>query len=186
MGRIEPKAFVLRDGRSGIIRTAQECDGSQVLSHIDSVLAEAEYTVTTLDDDSEDYTIEKITEWIKKHAENEGHLIAVAEIGGRIVGSVDFHNGQRKRIEHVGSLAIIVHKDYRRLGVGQALMESVIEWAAEQQVIEKIGLGVFSNNVRAINLYKKLGFIEEGRRVKEIKIGPDNYIDSILMYKMVR
>lgn len=65
-------------------------------------------------------------------------------------------------------------------------MDAPIEWASAHPVIEKIGLGVFSNNAGAINLYKKLGFVEEGRRVREIKIGTDDYVDSILMYKLVK
>ena len=186
MSKIEAKELVLKDGRKGIIRTAEEADAEKVLKQIESVLAEAEYTITTLDNDREDYTIEKINERIKKHIENEGNLFVVAEIDEQIVASANLHNGVRKRIEHVGTVAITVVRDFRGLGVGKTLMETVIEWASDHPIIEKIGLGVFSNNVGAINLYKKSGFVEEGRKVKEIKIGPDNYVDSILMYKFVK
>ena len=65
-------------------------------------------------------------------------------------------------------------------------METVIEWASEHRLIEKIGLGVFANNITAINLYKKLGFVEEGRKIREIKIGPNRYVDSVLMYKFIK
>ncbi len=30
-----------------------------------------------------------------------------------------------------------------------------------------------------------MGFIEEGRKIKEIKLSENEYIDDILMYKMV-
>lgn len=110
----------------------------------------------------------------------------VAEVDGEIVGSADLHNGERRRIQHVATVGITVLKEFRSLSVGKALMDTLIKWASKHPVIEKIGLGVFSNNAGAINLYKKLGFIEEGRKVKEIKINPDSYVDSILMNKFVK
>jgi RimJ/RimL family protein N-acetyltransferase len=186
MGRIEPKEVVLKDGRKGIIRTAEQADTEKVLNQIISVLKEAEYTVTTYPEDKADFTVEKETKWVKDHMEEEGKLLVVAEIDGEIVGSADLHNGERRRIQHVATVGITVLKNFRRLGIGKALMETLIEWASDHPVIEKIALGVFANNTGAISLYKKLGFVEEGRKVKEIKIAPDNYVDSILMYKFIK
>lgn len=185
MSRIEPKEIVLKDGRKGIIRTAEECDAGQMLKQRESILADAEYLVTTLDDDMKDYTLEKQKERILKHIEGEGKLFILAEVDGQIVASADLRNGERKRIQHIGTFGIIVIKDFRNIGIGKALIQTVIDWGQNNSIIEKIGLGVFANNSRAINLYKKFDFVEEGRRIKEVKIGPDNYIDSILMYKLV-
>lgn len=186
MGRIEPKEFVLKDGKNGIIRTAEETDTEKVLKQIVSVLEEAEFTVTTYPEDGADFTVEKEREWVKNHIEESGALLVIAEVNGEIVGSANLHNGQRRRIQHVADAAITVLKEFRSLGIGKALMDALIEWATEHPVIEKISLGVFSNNAGAINLYKKLGFVEEGRKVKEIKIDHDCYIDSILMNKFVK
>ena len=186
MSKIEPRELALKDGRKGVIRTAMESDAEKVLKQIISVLEETEYLVTTYPEDGVDFTVEKEKEWVKKHMEGDGKLFVVAEIDGLVVGSAGLHNGERKRIQHVATAGITVLKDFRCLGVGKALMETVIKWASEHLVIEKIGLGVFSNNTRAINLYEKLGFVEEGRRVKEIKMDTDNYVDSILMYKFVK
>ena len=186
MGRIEAREFVLKNGRRCIIRTAEEADTEKVLKQIISVLEEAEYTITTYPEDRADFTVEKEKEWVKKHLDGNSKLLVVAEIDGQIVGSADLHNGERKRIQHVGTVGITVLKEFRSLGVGKALMDALIEWATEHPIIEKIALGVFANNIGAVNLYKKLGFVEEGRKVKEIKIAPDDYIDSILMYKFVK
>jgi ribosomal protein S18 acetylase RimI-like enzyme len=38
---------------------------------------------------------------------------------------------------------------------------------------------------KAMGLYRKLGFVEEGRRPRELKLGPEHYIDEILMYRFV-
>jgi RimJ/RimL family protein N-acetyltransferase len=52
-------------------------------------------------------------------------------------------------------------------------------------LIEKIGLSVFATNLDAIRLYKRLGFVEEGRQPREIKLGPGEYADNVLMYRFV-
>ena len=65
-------------------------------------------------------------------------------------------------------------------------MQTIMDWATEHPVIEKVALGVFANHTIAINLYKDLGFVEEGRKIKEFKIGPSEYVDSIIMHKFVK
>jgi RimJ/RimL family protein N-acetyltransferase len=186
MSTIEPKEYTLKDGGKVLIRSAEENDVEQLLIQLTSVFEEAEYTATTYPEDSADFTVEKEREWIKKFIDGDNNLLVVAEFDGQIVGSADLRNGQRKRIQHVATFGISVLKNFRDLGVGKALMDTLIHWATDHPVIEKVALGVFSNNARAVNLYKKLGFIEEGRKIKEIKISPDKYVDSILMYKFVK
>ncbi|MDA1761002.1 GNAT family N-acetyltransferase [Bacillus cereus] len=51
------------------------------------------------------------------------------------------------------------------MGIGSKLLSHFIEWAKEQEGLEKICMDVFSNNERTINLYKRLGFKEEGRKI---------------------
>ena len=38
----------------------------------------------------------------------------------------------------------------------------------------------------AIALYRKNGFVEEGRRIQEVKMADGRYVDDILMYKLVK
>ena len=185
MAAVKPREYILKDSRRATIRSAQISDAEGVLEQIKSGFAESEYTVTIIDDDMSDFTVDKEKEWINKHIEQPGHLFIVAEVDGRIVGSADLHNGNRKRIQHVGTLGITVIKDFRGLGVGKALMEALLNWALDNPLIEKIGLEVFDVNKPAIELYNKLGFIEEGRKAKGIKLGQDSYADSILMYKFI-
>jgi ribosomal protein S18 acetylase RimI-like enzyme len=42
-------------------------------------------------------------------------------------------------------------------------------------------LHVRSSNAGAISLYTKMGFVVEGVRTKQIKLGPDSYLDNIAM-----
>jgi RimJ/RimL family protein N-acetyltransferase len=185
LATVKPREYILKDARRVTIRSAQISDAEGVLEQIKSVLAERKYTATTIDDDMSDFTVDKEKEWINKHIEQPGQLFIVAEVDSRIVGAADFCNGNRKRTQHVGVLGITVIKEFRGLGVGKALMESLLNWASDNLLIEKVSLEVFGINKPAIGLYSKLGFIEEGRKIKAIKLGPGSYVDSISMYKLI-
>ena len=53
-------------------------------------------------------------------------------------------------------------------GAGSALMAAAIERARERG-LDKLSLGVFAHNDAAIALYRKFGFVEEGRRIKHVR-----------------
>ena len=54
----------------------------------------------------------------------DGHLALVAELKGRVVGEVEFFVANEAPFGRVASLNVIcVHEEFRRHGVGQALME---------------------------------------------------------------
>jgi RimJ/RimL family protein N-acetyltransferase len=62
---------------------------------------------------------------------------------------------------------------------------SIICKFVKAPLIEKVSLGVLSTNQRSIELYKNMGFVEEGRKMKEGKFNEHVYADDILMYKQV-
>src|SRR6266436_8870933 len=65
-------------------------------------------------------------------------------------------------ISHVASLGMAVAPEWRGRGVGSALMAEAIAWARAHGV-EKLALSVYPDNQRALALYAKFGFVEEGR-----------------------
>ena len=100
----------------------------------------------------------------------------VAESDGR--SSVSCTSG---RSHHgFGEIGMMVAKDWRGKGVGTALMETAIAWSREQG-LHKLSLDVFPHNEAAIALYKKLGFVEEGRRVKQYRRKSGELWDGIEM-----
>jgi len=47
-------------------------------------------------------------------------------------------------------------------------MAAAIDWARGQG-LHKLSLSVWPHNAAAIALYRKYGFVEEGRRVKQVR-----------------
>ncbi|MNI85410.1 Spermine/spermidine acetyltransferase [compost metagenome] len=74
-----------------------------------------------------------------------------------------------------------VRSDYQGGGIGKALLQALIDWAEKHRQIEKITLGVFANNSKAIELYRKMGFVQESLMRKQIKLQDGKYVDVIGM-----
>jgi len=184
MAVLDGKVYSLKNGQEVLIRTAEPDDAWALLEHTRIILATDPYNVTRLEEFK--FTIEKERKWIREHIENPGWIILVAELAGAIVGMISFENGSRKRLAHRGSLHISVAPEHRRKGTADTLLQALIDWAERNPLIEKLSLGVFATNKPAIALYRKNGFVEEGRRVKEIKIAQGRYVDDILMYRFVK
>jgi len=165
------------------IRAATEEDAENMLAIQSEVLAEVDFLITTLEEFQQ--TIGEQKKWIEAKLANERELILIAQYQEKIVGWLVFQSPNRKRLAHTGSFGMMILKKYRGLGIGKCLLEQLLKWAECNPYIEKICLGVFSTNESAIALYKKMGFVEEGRKINEIKLNDKQYIDDVLMYKMV-
>lgn len=173
----------IKNGIEVLIRTGQLDDAEAILDIQRDVIQENEYWIATSEEFNK--TITQQRDSIQKILENERETIIIAEVNGKVVGWLEFESQTRKKISHTGSFGIMIHKDYRGIGIGRMLINELLNWAEKNPLIEKVSLGVFSTNLRAISLYKSMGFVEEGRKINEIKMGENQYIDDILMYKLV-
>jgi RimJ/RimL family protein N-acetyltransferase len=183
MGIISTRTFALKHGGAFEVRSARPDDAAVLIEHAKAVLAEGLFGVSQVDEFT--FTLEQEREWIQQHNDNPGDLALVAEASDSVVALLFFESGLRKRQAHRGSLHMSVDRAWRGKGVGEGLLNALMEWARENPLIEKVGLSVLSSNTRAIGLYKKLGFVEEGKRPREIKMGPGEYVDEILMFRFV-
>jgi RimJ/RimL family protein N-acetyltransferase len=169
---------------SYVVRTVKIEDAEAILDIQKSVVSEGEFLIAYPEEFNK--TLSQQKEWVQSILEAENETLIVAEIDGEIVGWIVFETTpNRKRLSHTGSFGMLIRKSYRGRGVGKMLLNALLEWAEKNPLIEKVSLGVFSTNHRAISLYKKMGFIEEGRKIKEFKFNDNVYVDDILMYKLV-
>lgn len=85
----------------------------------------------------------------------------VAEVDGRVVGhaGLQLYSGRRS---HAGSLGMGVHPAFGGQGVGTALMAAIVELADNWYNLRRLELEVYHDNLPAIRLYEKFGFVVEG------------------------
>jgi putative acetyltransferase len=108
-------------------------------------------------------------------------LYLVAERAGALVGHALLEPLPLAVTAHVVRVTLAVHEGHQRQGIGRALMNALLRWARSSERVEKVELQVRSTNEPAVALYRSLGFLEEGRKTRRLKIGSGNYIDDIYM-----
>ena len=184
MGRFGKKNYPAKNGIKVIIRDAEPKDAQSLIDVNMNIVNEKIFMMR--EPDEAIYTIDGEKNKIERYLNSEGSLYLAAEVNNKVIGYIDFQNGGLKRTKHAGSVSIYILKDYRETGIGSMLLNSLIEWAEKNPLIEKLTLAVFSTNEKAQILYKKLGFREEGRCPKDMKLSDGTYMDSVLMYKFVK
>lgn len=97
----------------------------------------------------------------------------VAELDGHVVGILVLW----LIVDEAHIATIATHPDYRRRGIGEQLLVHALQSAKAEGVVRSF-LEVRAGNMAAQELYRKYGFIEDGRRPRYYK---DNNEDAILM-----
>ena len=101
------------------------------------------------------------SETLKNELENNNSYYIVAKINNNIVGFA----GIKTVLEEADIMNVVTKKDIRNSGIGSALFSAIIDYAKSNKV-KKITLEVNENNLSAIHLYEKFGFVKIAERKK--------------------
>lgn len=108
--------------------------------------------------------------------------VMVAELEGRVVGLAGLHLRDGKR-RHVGFVAMMVHDQFAGRGIGTRLLTALLELADGWLNLTRVELDTMADNERGLRLYRKLGFVEEGRQRKAY-FRDGAYVDAVLMARL--
>lgn len=107
--------------------------------------------------------------------ENKLARYVVAEVDGKVAA----YGGVWLIINEGHITNIAVKKEYRGLGLGNRIVESLIYYCTSKN-IQSMTLEVRKSNIIAKNLYKKYGFVEYGVRPRYYS---DNNEDAVIMWR---
>ncbi len=123
---------------------------------------------------------------IKKKLENPPanmhRLVAVLPDTQRVVGMIGLHLNKNRRA-HVGEFGMFVHDDFQNQGIGTILLEAMLDLANNWLNLKRIELTVFADNLGAIRVYEKCGFVIEGTH-KKYAFRNGEYIDAHSMARV--
>ena len=178
----------LRDGRHVLLRTAYPTDARALLGALNEVANEGRFLLRR----AWEITPELEQRWVSV-ALGDSDLVLVAMLldnphtraEQEIVGGLSLVRGRPEFVRHTAELAMWLRAAYRELGLGSAMLEYALTWLRAGSDIEKITLSARSSNRRALNLYRKYGFVEEGRREGFIKT-EQGYEAEVLLSRFVR
>lgn len=163
-----------------VIRDATEADAHATLSLRRAVLDEGQWFITEGDEYVDSLELEQSI--VRQLNRQPNCLYRVALDGDALLGLIQLQGGALRRMRHVAKLEILVAEERRGQGIGSELLVDALDWARRSSAVSKIGLNVFAHNERAIALYARHGFEEEGRRLREYRTVTGQYWDDVLMY----
>lgn len=107
-------------------------------------------------------TPESMVNWFRAKEAGRFPVIGAVAPDGQLLGFASYGTfrawpAYKYSVEH----SVYVHKDHRGKGIGQALMQKLIEAAKEQQYHVMVG-GIDITNTGSIALHEKLGFEHAG------------------------
>lgn len=165
------------------VREATPADAAALLAHLKALAAEPGINIPLALDEITT-TLDQEKSLLASIAEASNAIMLVAEADGALVGELSLRAiSPRRAVRHVATLGMSVKHDWRRKGVGRALMTEALAWAPTAG-ITRVELYVYARNAPAIALYEQLGFVVEGRRRNFIREG-DAYLDDLVMARLL-
>ena len=164
-----------------IIREIQECDAEQFLALSKQLDSETKFML--LEPGERRTTLPQQQEKIRSILSQKNSTFLVAETNGQLIGYIAGLGGSYNRNRHKADVVIGILLDYVGKGLGSRLFSELELWARNCRV-HKLELTVMAHNDRAINLYKKSGFVVEGISVDSLLVD-GSYVDELDMAKFL-
>lgn len=181
--KIEEKKVELKNGQFCILRSPKPEDAEQLIAYLKATAGETEFLLKYPEEVS--ITVEQEKEILQWFIDSDRDLMIIAEVDGEVAGNCSFSPvGRKTRVRHRCVIGIALYEKYWGLGIGKALLELLLEKAAECEY-EQAELDVVSRNERAIALYEGFGFTEVGSRPHAMKHKDGTYDDDIIMVKQL-
>lgn len=158
------------------IRPTTENDAPALAKCVDTIAHERHFLAST-----EGFSVKQTREYIVSLIVCGVHLLLLDN--AQAVGWCDITPGLFEGLDHVGHLSMGLLPAYRGLGLGKILLQEALKIGFADK-FERIELEVFASNNTALALYRKAGFIEEGRMRNARKL--DGKYDDIIKFGILR
>ncbi|WP_027108267.1 GNAT family N-acetyltransferase [Lacticigenium naphthae] len=165
------------------IKEADKSDAKELLIFIQKMSEQSSFVIfPSLD---EEITVEQEVRFIEQFLHSKNDLLLISLSQNDIIGLVTIRAQDREEMKHVGELGIVVDQEYWGFGLGSALVEEAIHWSSNESDLVRLEVEVQEPNKRALHLYEKAGFEQEGHLKKRVKVKTD-YVDTIMMALIVK
>lgn len=165
-----------------VYRRVQESDAQNIVDFYNFVGGETSYL--SFEKDEYPLDVEAQTASIRGLEGNATNIMLLAMDGEEIAGIATISSSSKIKAKHDGELGIVVAKKYQGQGIGTELIRQLIEWAKGNKITTRISLDTRADNVKAVELYMKFGFVVEGCRRNSTLLN-GKYYDLYVMGMMI-
>lgn len=169
----------LKNGKKVIIRQPQIEDAEDLLIMLQDCVATSDFLLLVPAETM--LTMEQERAWLSDVIADQNTIMIVAINNDKIIGNAELRIGPVYKQRHRAMLGITIIEEWRNLGLGTVLINTLITIARKNENIEVISLEVFASNRHAITLYERMGFQKEAQIKNAFKQVDDTYVDNIIM-----
>ena len=182
---IEEFTFLLKDGRTAIIRSPKIEDSQDLINYLIKATSETNFLLATPEECSS-YTVEYEKAFIENVNNSNNAYMLVCLIDNQVVGTarIDFYT--HIKTKHRARVAVAVLCDYWGQGIGSRFFEEMIRLAEVNQDVTQLELEFIEGNERAKGLYEKFGFKVYGFIPNSIKQKDGTLLKEYLMIKELK
>ncbi|WP_250675626.1 GNAT family protein [Paraclostridium ghonii] len=172
------KEIKLKNGKTAILRSANKEDAKAMIDYLNIIGGESDFI--TFGKNEFSMSVEAEQDYIERvnNMNNSKNVLII--IDNEIVGIAAITSVEKERMKHNGTLGISLRKKYWGIGLGNEIMDYLINWAKSNKITKKINLLVREDNIRGVKLYEKFGFEKEGILKKDICVN-GVYYNTIAM-----
>ena len=113
------------------------------------------------------YEKEKIYNWIKKIIEEDSYRYSMIDKdSNEFVGNIEIISNEEK----IAEIMISITPTKQGNHYATEAIKSIIEYGYDKLGIKGYDLNVYKNNLKAIHLYKNVGFVEDDKNISDESI----------------
>ena len=173
------RTVTLKNGKAALIRNGVAEDGEAVFENFNLTHAQTDFLLSYPDENS--YDPEQEARFLAEKTLSPNEIELVAVIDGRVAGTAGIEAvGTKYKVRHRAEMGISILREYWGLGLGRALVRACIDCAREAGYTQ-LELNAAAENVRALSLYRSLGFIEYGRNPRGFNSRLSGYQELVYM-----
>lgn len=169
----------LKDGRTCVLRNADEGDGQAMLDSFILTHTQTEFLVDYPDEIT--MTAAEEAQFLRDKTAGEREIELAAEVDGVLVGAAGIGCVRdREKLRHRAEFGISIDAAWWGLGIGRALTKACIA-CARAAGYAQLELEVVAANEKALSLYKSAGFVEYGRNPRGMRFRSGGWQELVLM-----
>lgn len=124
--------------------------------------------------------VKEQAEVIRGFEGNSTNTMLLAMDGEEIAGLSTITSSHKIKSRHDAELGVVVAKKYQGNGIGTALISQVIDWVKGNGITTRMSLEVRADNVKAVGIYLRFGFVVEGCKKNSTRLNGRYYDDYIM------
>ena len=181
---IKQRSVKLKNGQNIILRSPDRFDAEQLLNHMRVTSAETEFMSRYPEEIN--ISVESQSGFLQMIENDLDNFMLAAYMDGRMVGNAAVTRVRDNfKYRHRANFGISLQEEVCGIGLGAAMIQEILE-IVKQTDFEQLELTVFADNVRAIRLYERAGFVKVGSMPRAYRLKDGSYHDEVQMVYRVK